>query len=270
MAKKSRKQLLKQDDVFITTAGQGLSWVREHRRPVLVGSVAVVVAVTAALLSSWYVGELRVRGSAELRKAYDLLDAKVLPEDSDQAADPTGDPPTFASEEDKRSATRDAFLAVIKAGGEDGPGVFARFYLAQIDLDDGKAEAAEQAFLTLANELGPRDSLYFLALERAAYLQETRGDLDAAIKTLEPLAGAREAFYADRAAFHRARMLAEKGETDKARAILVAMQSDFPESSTKNDVDAMLKDLGPAPSENLASATEKSEDDTGAGREASE
>ncbi len=249
----SRKELLKKEDAFIAAAGQGAVWVAANRRQVLVGAALVI----AVIVGTWAVVETmhsrNQSASLEFQRGLELLGGQVLPEGSETPADPTADPPTFASEKEQREAARAQFEKAVDIAGSKGVGALARFFVADLAERLGDAQAAEQGFVALTESLAPSESLYFLAVERAAYLREARGDQAGAQKLLDQLVRREGGFYRDFAIFHQARLWAASGEVDRARKALERVGEEFPTSPVaevaKDRLAALPAPAAPAPEE---------------------
>ena len=255
--KLTRKELLKKDDAFLAAAGESAKWLTEHRTQVIAGSVAVV----AVLLGIWglveYQGKRDHDASALFNRGLQLLDAAVLPPDSKDAPKPDdADAPTFANDTDKLKAVRDQFQKVVDQAGSSGVATLALFVVADTNQKLGDKEAAERQFVALADRLAPKDSLHFLASERAAYLQEARGDTDGALKSLGRVANVQGGFYRDYATFHQARLYAAKGETERARNLFERIEKEFPESSVLDKARDRLNELPSAPRADVAPPSE--------------
>ncbi|MEE8410402.1 MAG: tetratricopeptide repeat protein [Myxococcota bacterium] len=254
MAKLSRKQLLKKDDAFLSAASQSAKWLGSHRMQVIAGSIATVAAILAIWGAVEYTRARDIKASALFEQGLELLEADVLlqgsnrlPEDSADTAEPTADPPTFADDNAKWTAARDQFQRVVDEGGGSGVVTLARFLLADLYEKLEDVEAAEREFGVLVDELGSGDTLSFLAVERAAYLHESRGDPDGALRLLSKLVNVEQGFYNDHATYHQARIYLAKGETDRARNLLERIQKDFPESSVLARVRNRLAELPAKP-----------------------
>jgi len=240
MAKKkkvSRKELLREDDAFIQAANSSAEWVKEHQKPVIASAIAVVVAIVGTWLGLIYTENRDTAASDALTQAMAVFDAQVVAEE----ADPTATPPIFATDDEKWAAATEAFKKL-----ENGSGALSSigtFYLADIAERNGDLAGAKQGFRDALTNLSGQDTLYFLAVERLAYLQEKEGKAADALTTLKKLQS-KDGFYADYASFHQARIHLAGGEKDKARALLERVESDFPQSSLRENVKERLALLG--------------------------
>lgn len=243
----TRKELLKKDDAFLAAAGQGAKWISTNRIQVIVGATVVV----AVIAGTWAVVETMhrrdERASVLFQRGLELLGGQVLPPGSEETPDPEATTPTFADEKQKNEAVRAQFEKVRAEGGGSRVAALAGFFVADLSEKLGEKEKAEAQFGELASELAPTDNLYFLAVERAAYLQETRGDLDGALKALAKLANVEKGFYSDFATFHQARLYLDKGETERARNLLERIDRDFATSPVAEAARERLAGLAPKP-----------------------
>lgn len=245
MNKQSRKELLKQEDVFINAASSGIDWVTTHRNQVIAAVVGVFVLIAGVIGAAELMQSRESSASERFMKAMQLLEAEVIPEGGEKKADPAANPPTFASEKERNEAARAAFQAVVDGGGPAGVVELARFMGADLAEKLGDKEGAEKAFTALAGSVERGDALYVLSSERAAYLMENRGDTQGAMTVYERLRS--DGFYADYATYHQARIHLAKGEVDKARELFERIKESFPESSVQSEVRQYLAELGPKP-----------------------
>ena len=244
--KVSRKELLKTEDAFLHAAHETAGWAKTHRAKLVGGVLAVVVALAALIGGSSYVESRARTGSAELYKGLAILEAQVVPAGAEKPADPNATPPTYATEDERLKAARAQFEKAIAAGSPTGAVTLSRFMVASLSQQLGEVDAAAKTFGELASSLAPTDPLAFLAVERLAYLQETKGDVQGAIKTLSRIAdGDKKRFYSDAAKFQQARLHHVAGEKVAARSLLEKMEVDHPESSILEQVRTKLAELGP-------------------------
>lgn len=237
--KKTRKELLKHDDAFIAAAGQSALWLKHHRKIVVGGVLTLFVVVAAVWLGIDFAESRRLEASRLYGEALAIMEAPITSD-----ANPTGSPPTFATEQERAGKAREAFARVVDEASSTGVADLARVYIADIDAKDGNTDEALAAFRELADELSPDDNLFFLAVERSAYLLEQKGDVAGAIAMWERLSGSTERFYADRALYQIARLHAQKGDVDQAREVLGRFEKEFPTSSVRPEVDRLFAQVG--------------------------
>lgn len=245
MTKHSRKELIGTDDAFVRAVTVGAEWGKVHRQKLVGVAVAVGVATIAVWAGFEYIQRRNANASTLFEQATQLAKAQVVTPDANGtvAADPSADPPTFASERDKWQAALAKYTAARDVAGE-GVAVMASLAIGDLQFRLGDLEAAMQTFEGALKTLDPNDSLAFLAVERVAYMQEGKGDLEAAIATWGRLAGDKERFYDDVASFQQARLVLKKGDGARARHLLERVQQDYPQSAVAEQVGNLLKVVG--------------------------
>lgn len=241
----SRKELLKGDDAFLSAAADGAQWAERNKQQVLVGIVVLALGVIGVVGYNSFSESRGEKAAEELARATAIANGTVVVGDEKPAPDAAE--PTFATEKDRNQAARDAYVKVRDASsGKDAQ--MARLMIADLDVKLGNKEAAEKDLSSLADDMGATDSLYFLVIERLAYLQEARGDLASAVRTFERLKD--KAFYADRAMLQVARLQVAQGDAAKARTLLEKIKADYPKTPASTEADELLASLGgaaPAP-----------------------
>jgi tetratricopeptide (TPR) repeat protein len=257
VAKKiSRKELLKKDDAFIAAAGQSAKWAQDNKPKIIAAGVAGFVLILSLWGAFEYLHVRDVDASKAFQEAMAVMGAEVV---SDADASTTSDERTFASDKEKWEEALHAFQKVQTAAGSSEVGKLARFYIGSLHEKLENKEAALEVFGALAESLSSEDELYFLAKERQAYLYEDLGQVEQALTAFTGLAQLK-GFYADYAGYHQARLLAAKGDVEKARNILQRLKNDYPESSLKDEIERHLKkipgkDVAAAKAETPASST---------------
>jgi len=238
--KQSRKELLKEEDAFIEAANQSIEWVDKHKNLVIVITIGLASAVALGWGGMEVMALEKNDSSSALEEALEVLNAEVAIDESEAA--PDAEPPVFATDEARLRAARVALDGVV-ASGSSVAGL-ARFYAADTIVKLGDQQGALKALTALVDSVDSSSSLYFLAAERLALLQESMGKEDEAIATLEKIRAGKTAFYRDAATYEIARIHTIKGRTDKARELLTLAKQDYPTSTMGSAVDSLLKELG--------------------------
>ena len=238
--KQTRKELLKEEDAFIDAANQSIAWVDKNKNLV----IALTIGLATVIALGWGGMEVmaleKSESSSELEAAMKILNAEVAIDESTAA--PDAEPPVFASDEARLKAARVALEGVVASGSSVAD--IARFYAVDTQLKLGDKDAAAAGLGDLIGSLNAGSSLYFLAIERLALLQESMGKSEDAIKTYEKITENRSAFYRDAATYELARIHHAQGRTDKARDLLAAAKREFPTSTLGSSFDSLLKELG--------------------------
>ncbi len=252
--KQSRKELLKEEDAFIDAANQSIEWVDKNKNLVIVLTIGLATTVALGWGGMEVMAIEKSESSTALEAAMAILKAEVALDESEAAPDAT--PPVFGSDDARLKAGRVALEGVVASGSSVAD--LARFYAVDTQVKLGDKDAAVSSLTQLIDSLSTQSSLYFLAVERLALLQESMGKSDEAIKTYEKLTGDKKAFYRDAATFEVARIHHAQGRTDEARTLLVAAKEEFPTSTLGASMDSLLKELGGAKAE--PAAAPKAED----------
>ena len=99
-SKKTRKELLKQEDAFIAAAGQSALWIKHHRKIVFGGAALLALVVAASWGTVEYLEARRLEASRLYAEALERHGAEIAADPT--KADPDADPPTFANEREPR------------------------------------------------------------------------------------------------------------------------------------------------------------------------
>jgi tetratricopeptide (TPR) repeat protein len=243
--KQSRKELLKSEDAFVSAAQATALWAQENKPALSGGALLLLVLAVGAWGSVEYCRGQNER-AAELFQATTLIQQASIAQAGEEGSVSGGaaaDTMVFANEAEKDKAVLAKLQEVATVGPHTGTGTVARFYAAGLEEKLGRLDAAEGAFVALMKDLRPRDTLYFLAAERAAYLQEQSGRVDAAISTYDELLLGDARFYRDHALYHQARLYQAKGDLEKAENLFSRVEKNFPDSAVKEEVRERLAAL---------------------------
>lgn len=239
---KSRKELLKEEDAFIHAAKEGASWLSGHRTPVILAVVLGSALLVGGFGFVEYTQAKSANASEAFLKGMRVKDAKMVAEG--ETADANATPPTFATKEERDNAAKAAFNSAVEDAPKSGVADLARFYVADYEAKAGNVDQALTAFEDLASRLSAKDNLYFLAVERAAYIKEQKGDIAGALAQWQKLTTKQASFYGDHALFEIARLHVAQGEPAKAREALLQLEKDYAESSLKNEAQELLAQVG--------------------------
>lgn len=241
----TRKELLKENDAFMAAAEQSAEWVTKNRRQLMIVLSVLLIAAVGAWAVASYLENRDHRASQLFAEAQKIAQGEIV--SGETKADPTAAKPTFVSEEERNKAVQKALQKVIDEAPASGVASLATLRLALITEQLGNRDEAEKMLLRIREQLTGQDPFYFVVIERLAYLQEQRGDLAAALTTLETLSADKNSFYQDYALFHQARLHVLKNDTDKARSLLERLKKDYQTSTVQEEVEELLAQLPTAP-----------------------
>jgi tetratricopeptide (TPR) repeat protein len=216
----TRKEM-KGPDRFQVAAADAATWAAKRQKQIAGAAVAVLAIVAVVIGISSYIDSGKSKAGGALYKALDASSGEVS-----AVPLPNFDRPLYKTAEEKQKAVLAEAEKVRERFGGSRAAITAALVAgdAQLALKDyDKAVASYQQFLDKAP---PDDSLRFAGVDGLARAQEGKGDLDAAAKSWEKAEGI--AFFKDRAAIERARVLAKAGKTDEAKKVLEGVAKDSP------------------------------------------
>lgn len=171
MSERLTRKEMKQQDTFQVTMGRVLDWIRLHRRHIVAGAAAVVLAVAA--LAGWALWRAATEDDAQaaLTEAMKAYAAPVRAEGEEAPAG--GEEPSFASTEERRTRAAELFERVVDDYGASDAADVARVFLGEIAAARGDTERARELWETFLDDhskhmLGAEVRLNIYALDRAA------------------------------------------------------------------------------------------------------
>lgn len=171
MSDRLTRKEIKQQDTFQVTVGRVLDWIQLHRRHIVLGAVAVVLAVAA--LAGWALWRAATEGDAQAL-LNDAMKAYGAPVRAEGEAAQAGDGElSFASAEERRSRATELFERVVDDYRASDAADVARVFLGQIAAGQGDVERARELWEGFVREhpkhmLGAEVRLNLYALDRAA------------------------------------------------------------------------------------------------------
>lgn len=233
----SRKDM-KEPDKFQAAAGEAASWLTGHRRQTTLalagafGLLILVVVVTSMKERS------AVRSGALLAEVYQAADGELS-----SVPLPGQAGPFFASDAERQKAVVTAAAKVQAEAPSTAAATAATLAKGDAHLRLGELDAATAAYQAYLSAAPKGDSLRFGALEGLAVIEESKGQVDAALAAWSRLAAEVPA-QADRADLAKARLLASSGKKEEAKALLVAFAEAHKTSSLASEASDRLAKLG--------------------------
>lgn len=176
MRSETRHQL-KQDRFSRATIGAAeatVHWSAEHRSRLIVGIVAALVIVAAALGGWYYLGVQDEKASLEMSQAIRTLNTPLAA--AGTPAQP--DLPTFPSAQERATAARKQFQAVADKYSHTRSADFARYFVGVTSVQLGDNAAAEREFGAVAS-LRNQDVASLAKLALASVYRSTNRDKQA-------------------------------------------------------------------------------------------
>ena len=241
-----------QPDQFQKSAGAGLDYLRDRRRPLFAAGAVIIGGALIGILVMWLFSNTREKSGDKLSW---ISDAAARPVDKEGVIVPerrTGrDPlPRFNSEAEKQKLLLDEWKKFQQEHSGDAA-TTAKLAEAAILFDQASYPAATSGFENFVNSADASAGVLAITRENLAYTLEAQNNLDGAIAAFQSIyRDDPKGFYADAGRFHVARLLEKKGDKDKAITEYKAIVTDFSASSATQEAEQRLRALGIEPPKN--------------------
>ena len=217
MAKKkkvTRKQLLKEPDEFITTAGKLIRFIQTYKTQISYAVGALVVLMLVATGIYYY-------SAARENSAFSLFEQAMVKYDATKRSE--GMKPAY-------EAVQPDFEGILdKYSGNNG-GKIARFAFANICYDAGDFDRAIELY-TQSLEDFKADSFYRkLIISGIGHAHEGKKDLKTAATFFETITAEPDAFLKDEALFHLGEFYEAMGNPAKSHEVFKKIISEYPAS----------------------------------------
>jgi tetratricopeptide (TPR) repeat protein len=198
--KKTRKELLKEPDEFITVSSRLVEWFSRYRREL---SAVVIGVVALAVVFSGYrffTQRAEARSAAALEQAVSKYQ-RLAREQSPEAA---------------RQAVADEFGAIVAAYGGRSGGKLARLMLADMRYASGEFRRAAELYAAAQDDFKEYPSLRCQVLISLGHAHEALKEDAAALGYYERALPAASPAQKAEVLFHIGRILERQGNTDKS------------------------------------------------------
>ena len=213
--KKTRKELLRGPDEFLTFSSRVAAFVRDHSREFSYLVLAIAVIAVAYLAVGKYLGHVNKTGQEAYNRAYDSIADNIKADDGDLKNLQKSEE-LFVKVMDEYGLSKAARLALPQVA-------FMKF----IDNEYDEAISLYKKFSDLVSDDIQYRSMTSLAL---AACYEAKGDLKTAIETLKPVVGAIDAPFREAAMFDMARLFRLDNSPEKSKEILKQLVEEYPDS----------------------------------------
>ncbi len=246
-------QAAKAPDAVFTGASSLFDWIYEHRNPLTIAFVSVLVVVGAASwISSSSAGKRNALGSV-LAEAADETSRPVIekPAEPEEGQEKI---PSYTTKTDKEKAVTESLTNLVDKSGDTAPGRVAALDLAQVKASDGKYdEAISLAQKYLDSPDGAKLNMFAWELIGTSYqAKKDWAKADDAYKKMS------EAGAPARALYLQARLQQLQGNKEEARKLYQKVNTDFEKESVASEARVQLDmlDVPPEGKGALASAAE--------------
>jgi tetratricopeptide (TPR) repeat protein len=225
--KKTRKQLLKEPDEFITLTGKAIRFVTEYQKQI---SYTLCALVAVALIFFGY----RFFAQRAETKAFALLG---------QTQSKYETLIKTSSETEAYSQVSDAFQSIIKKYGGNAGGKLARLIYANISYDARQYEKAIALYKQSLSDFKEDKFVYNMILSNLGHAYQRVGDEQNAAAYFEKAASATDSPVREEALFNLGLMYAKLGEAAKSQKTLQEILDNHPDSIYFDMVEEELSTL---------------------------
>ena len=226
--KKSRKDLLKKPDEFITFTGKAIQLVSKYQKPISYALCAVVTVVIGIFGYRFFAQRAEA-------KAFLLLDQSIAKYEAHKKA---------TSAEAAYQKVSAEFQRIIEKYGGNAGGKLARASYAGISYDAGDYTKAIELYKRSLNDFIDHPLVYNLILSELGYAYQQTGDNPNAVVYFEKLAATTNSNIRDEALFNLGILYEKLGDTDKSQQAFNQILSNYPNSMYFDIVEEKLSAKG--------------------------
>lgn len=216
--KKTRKELLKEPDEFLTLSSRALGWFAQYKKEI---NVAVLAVLAAAVLVSgyvFYVNQQETKAASLLAQALDKLERLG-------AGKPTPKAVQEVSED---------FRRVFNEYGSRSNGRIARLIFANLCYETGDHQQAADLYKASLSRFTDHPLVHIQILKSLGYTYEALKDPATAVMYFEQAQSAGDKRLQDDVLFHLGDLYARMGQKEKSADAFKRILSDYPESVYAN------------------------------------
>ena len=226
--KRSRKELLKKPDEFITLTGRAIQFATAYQKQLSYGLCALV-AIALVFLGYRFLAQ-----RAE-KKAFALLEQTMSTYEINKKAS--------SPQEAYNKASEDLQRIVKKYGGNAG-GKLARAQYANISYEAGDYQKAIELYKQALNDFKDNRIVYHLILSSLGYAYQRIEDDRNAAKYFEELSSATDSGIRDEALFNLGLLHEKLGDSESSRKAYQEIISNYPNSIYFDIVQEKLSSKG--------------------------
>jgi tetratricopeptide (TPR) repeat protein len=212
--KKSRKELLKKPDEFITLTGRAIQFASVYQKQVSYGLCVLVAAALFVFGYRFFAQRAEIKASA-------LLEQTITNYEANKKASSPQEAYRKASEELQR---------LVEKYGSNAGGKLARVHYANISYDAGDYHKAIELYKDSLNDFKDNPLVYHLILSSLGYAYEGIEDDRDAAKYFEELSSAADSGIRDEALFNLGLLYEKLGDSANSRKAFQEIISNYPKS----------------------------------------
>lgn len=213
--KKTRKELLKEPDEFITTTAKLIRWATTYRTQLMYGLLAVVVLASGFSALRYFSNRAEANAAVLLQQAvtkYEQLSSKN------------------ESPAEMYKAVSEDFNRIIDKYGDKENGKMARLRFANLCFQAGEFKQAAALYTQSRDDFEKFPLLRRQVAIDLAMAYAAMGEDQTAIAQFEEIVAAETDDNKGEALFHLGTLYARTGQSDKSRAAFARLSSEFKDS----------------------------------------
>ena len=211
--KKTRKELLKEPDEFMTLTGKLIGFATDHKTHLTYG-LGIILAL-AIIVSGVRFFSIRAEN-----KAAAMLEKSMTQYSSLQ---------TSKKPDEVFNSVSDGFQTILKRYGNKSSGKLARLIYANICYEAGNYQQAIDLYNTSLNDFANYPMIHSQVLSSLGYAYEQQKDYAKAASYFEKISTAPGQNMRDEALFHLGRLYNKLGQPEKSKAAYNKIISDYPD-----------------------------------------
>lgn len=226
--KMTRKQLLKQEDEFISTSAKVLNWIKENYNKVVMSLILIVIVMVVVLSVRYRSKTNLVKSNELLYIAKNIYYTPIRP--PDQKQDPTKPFQGFASSEEKYQKAIELFNELVQLYPNSKAAEDAYFFIPNCLCFLGKYDQAIEGFKGYLDRY-PNGLYAEQAQVGIGFVHEAKGDYDKSIAVFQEILKNNPDFILRDAVYMQLGRTFEKlGSFDKAKEAYQNVIINYPES----------------------------------------
>ena len=211
--KKTRKELLKEPDEFMTLTGKVVKFAADHKTKLTYG-LGIILALAIVISAVRFIS---IRAD---NKASAMLEKSMLEYSSMQAQ---------TKPDEVFNAVSGSFQTILKKYGGKPSGKLARLIYANICYDAGKYKQAIDLYHTSLKDFAKHPMIHSQVLSSLGYANEQQKEYTTAISYFEKVSAAPEQNLRDEALFHLGRLYNKIEQPEKSKAAYMKIVNDHPD-----------------------------------------
>ena len=239
--KQTRKQLLKQEDEFISTSTKTILWIKDNYNTVIISLIVIVIVMIGVFSFQYRTKTNLIKSNNLLNLAKENYYTPIRPPQEKQ--DPTSQPQGFATSEEKYKKTLQLFQELIQLYPDSKAAEEAKFFIPNCLYFLEKYDEALAGFEEYM-KLYPTGIFAQQAQVGIGYVYSAKGDYDKSINMFQQILDNNPEFVLRDALYMQIGQSFEKtGSIEKAREAYQSIIINFPDSPFVKDAQEKLNML---------------------------